>query len=169
MYFSKTKNYYNIITFSKTQTKNLGFYLCQTIIQNSLNKEKKRCIIIIEGIIGSGKTIFTKGIAKKLGIKTEVKSPTFLLLKTHQNKKQKLHHLDLYRLLDDKYDGEKQMKCFAIEIEELLENTDEGDIVVIEANQNIISFFNYWDFRIQIKVLNSKKRDILIEKNIDTL
>jgi tRNA threonylcarbamoyladenosine biosynthesis protein TsaE len=168
MFFLKTKNYYNITTFSEAQTKKLGFDLCKIIIQNYLNKEKKRCIIIIEGRIGAGKTIFTKGIAKKLCIKTEIKSPTFLLLKTHQNKEQKLHHLDLYRLLDDKYDYKKQMKYFSIEIEELLENTDEGDIVVIETNQNIISFFNYWDFRIQIKVLNSQKRDILIEKNIDT-
>lgn len=54
-------------------------------------------IIILEGELGAGKTTFTKGIAKALGIDEEVTSPTFVLMKEYEGRL-KLYHFDLYRI-----------------------------------------------------------------------
>jgi len=52
-------------------------------------------IIGLSGELGGGKTTFVKGLAKGLGIKEIVASPTFVLIKDYG----KLVHIDLYRLL----------------------------------------------------------------------
>lgn len=57
-------------------------------------------IVALRGGLGSGKTVFAKGIAKGLGIKDEVVSPTFALLKEYEGK-QTLYHFDLYRIEDE--------------------------------------------------------------------
>lgn len=153
---------YSTITLSELQTKHLGFSLCQTLLNKYVNLNKK-IYIIIEGRIGSGKTILTKGIAQKLGIREdEVTSPTFLLLKTYKNNIKNLHHLDLYRILDNKNEENDRL----IEIEELLENTYKGDIIVIETIINIMHLLDEWDYYIQIKVLDNKNRNIIIKQNI---
>lgn len=54
-------------------------------------------IIILEGQLGAGKTTFAKGLAKALGIKEEVTSPTFVLMKEYAGRL-KLYHFDLYRI-----------------------------------------------------------------------
>lgn len=56
--------------------------------------------VALYGGLGSGKTVFAKGIAKGLGIKDEVVSPTFTLLKKYEGK-QALYHFDLYRIDDE--------------------------------------------------------------------
>lgn len=57
-------------------------------------------IVALYGGLGAGKTVFTKGIAKGLGIVDEVVSPTFTLLKEYEGDK-KLFHFDLYRIEDE--------------------------------------------------------------------
>ncbi|RLC39044.1 tRNA (adenosine(37)-N6)-threonylcarbamoyltransferase complex ATPase subunit type 1 TsaE [Candidatus Falkowbacteria bacterium] len=63
-------------------------------------------IIGLIGDLGAGKTIFTKGLAKGLGVKKMVNSPTFVLMKIYdcQNHKtiKKLVHIDAYRLNSEK-------------------------------------------------------------------
>ena len=56
-------------------------------------------IVALIGNLGAGKTTFTKGIAKGLGVKDyrHVNSPTFVLIKEYQGKVP-LYHFDLYRL-----------------------------------------------------------------------
>lgn len=56
-------------------------------------------VILLDGNLSAGKTTITKGIAKALGVKGIVNSPTFTILKTYQGDKT-LYHLDLYRLND---------------------------------------------------------------------
>lgn len=55
-------------------------------------------VVLLEGDLASGKTTFTKGIAKGLGINAIIKSPTFNILKIYEENGYKLNHLDLYRL-----------------------------------------------------------------------
>ena len=54
------------------------------------------------GNLGAGKTIFTKGLAQGLGIKKNLTSPTFVLMKVYNIKKNKqikfLVHIDAYRI-----------------------------------------------------------------------
>ncbi|WP_033542632.1 tRNA (adenosine(37)-N6)-threonylcarbamoyltransferase complex ATPase subunit type 1 TsaE [Planococcus sp. CAU13] len=54
-------------------------------------------LLTLEGGLGAGKTTFTKGLAKGLGIKRMVNSPTFTILKQYSGNLE-LNHLDVYRL-----------------------------------------------------------------------
>ena len=57
--------------------------------------------LALTGNLGSGKTTFTKGLAKGLGVKNPeyVNSPSFVLMREYEGKA-KLYHFDLYRLDD---------------------------------------------------------------------
>lgn len=54
-------------------------------------------IITLSGDLGAGKTTFTKGLAKALGINATITSPTFTILKSYEEAVT-LHHIDAYRL-----------------------------------------------------------------------
>lgn len=54
-------------------------------------------ILTLEGDLGAGKTTFTKGLAKGLGIERNVNSPTFTILKQYEGRLN-LNHFDVYRL-----------------------------------------------------------------------
>jgi len=56
-------------------------------------------VITLEGDLGAGKTTFTKGLAKGLGITKTVNSPTFTIIKEYQGS-MPLYHMDVYRLKD---------------------------------------------------------------------
>jgi tRNA threonylcarbamoyladenosine biosynthesis protein TsaE len=65
-------------------------------------------IILLAGILGSGKTLFTKGIARGLGVPDwfYVSSPTFTLINEYVGSRLPLFHFDLYRLGSaDELDG----------------------------------------------------------------
>ena len=58
----------------------------------------KGTIISLVGDLGTGKTTFTKGFAKQLGIKDHVTSPTFKLVSEYHTTNYKLYHIDAYRM-----------------------------------------------------------------------
>ena len=62
-------------------------------------KLKKGGVVALIGDLGSGKTVFTKGIAKGLGVKNVryVNSPTFVVIKEYKGRIP-LYHFDLYRV-----------------------------------------------------------------------
>lgn len=62
-------------------------------------KLKANDILLLEGDLGVGKTVFTKGLAEGLGILRTVKSPTFNIVKEYDGSL-KLYHFDLYRIED---------------------------------------------------------------------
>ena len=59
-------------------------------------------IYLLTGPLGAGKTAFTQGLAKGLGLPSEVTSPTFILVAAHLagDMGLPLYHADLYRLTD---------------------------------------------------------------------
>ena len=57
-------------------------------------------IYTLDGDLGVGKTIFTKGIAKGLGIEEPVTSPTFTILQEYESGRMPLYHFDVYRIGD---------------------------------------------------------------------
>jgi tRNA threonylcarbamoyladenosine biosynthesis protein TsaE len=70
-----------------------------------LNSGKiKPRILCLYGDLGSGKTTFIQGLAKGLGIKKRVISPTFMLIRMYQQEhrtkciEQRFYHIDLYRI-----------------------------------------------------------------------
>ena len=54
-------------------------------------------VIALEGDLGAGKTTFTKGIARALGITKTVNSPTFTIIKEYHGS-MPLYHMDVYRM-----------------------------------------------------------------------
>jgi tRNA threonylcarbamoyladenosine biosynthesis protein TsaE len=60
---------------------------------------KKGDVVALIGELGSGKTVFAKGIAKGLGVKEAryVNSPTFVIIKEYAGR-MPLYHFDMYRL-----------------------------------------------------------------------
>src|SRR5574344_3110856 len=58
-------------------------------------------VIAMTGTLAAGKTTITKGIAKALGIKDTITSPTFCLISEYQGTKMPLYHMDVYRLDSD--------------------------------------------------------------------
>lgn len=57
-------------------------------------------VIVLAGELGAGKTAFTKGLAKALGVSEPVVSPTFTMAKEYRGRSLKLFHFDLYRIED---------------------------------------------------------------------
>lgn len=55
-------------------------------------------VVALFGDLGSGKTRFTKGISKGLGVKETVTSPTFTIINEHRDGRIPLFHFDCYRL-----------------------------------------------------------------------
>ena len=55
-------------------------------------------IVALIGDLGTGKTALTKYIAEGLGIKEEISSPTFTIVKEYKSGRLPLYHFDVYRL-----------------------------------------------------------------------
>lgn len=83
-----------IISQSDKQTEAFGFKLGRTCIGGE--------IFALSGDLGAGKTCLSQGIAKGLGLKTKVNSPTFVIMKMYKVSGHKsvkhLCHIDAYRL-----------------------------------------------------------------------
>ena len=58
-------------------------------------------VILLNGDLGAGKTAFSKGIAKALGVTNVVTSPTFTILNEHYGEILNFYHFDFYRLEDE--------------------------------------------------------------------
>ena len=81
-------------------------------------------IILLNGTLGAGKTVFVKGLAHALEIdEEEVTSPSFTLVNLYEGRL-RLYHLDLYRL------SEGAQAAHAVDLDELL--ADERAVIVIE-------------------------------------
>ena len=79
-------------------------------------------IIFLRGPIGAGKTVFVKGLAMALGLKSSPTSASFSLMKKYQNKSHRLFHIDLFRL--------EEGEVFNLGFEEMLE--DEKAVILAE-------------------------------------
>ena len=55
-------------------------------------------VYTLTGDLGVGKTIFTQGVAKGLGIKGAVNSPTFTILQVYEEGRLPFYHFDVYRI-----------------------------------------------------------------------
>jgi tRNA threonylcarbamoyladenosine biosynthesis protein TsaE len=55
-------------------------------------------VLILSGVMGAGKTTFTKGLARGLGATSPVSSPTYTYIHEYQTPKGTLVHIDAYRL-----------------------------------------------------------------------
>ncbi|MCX6393392.1 MAG: tRNA (adenosine(37)-N6)-threonylcarbamoyltransferase complex ATPase subunit type 1 TsaE [Solirubrobacterales bacterium] len=80
----------DIQTRSAQETEALGSELAQCFAGGNR--------VVLEGDLGSGKTVLVRGICRGLGVTAEVTSPTFTLAQRYENGRLPVSHLDLYRL-----------------------------------------------------------------------
>ena len=125
---------------------------------------EKQDVIILSGDLGAGKTTFTKGIAKGLGIDQMIKSPTYTIVREYEGRLP-LYHLDVYRIgndpdsidLDDFLYGEG---VTIIEWGELLDESLLGDYLLIsishhgDGRQLLIESFGPRSKEIQEEMVN---------------
>ena len=70
----------------------------QKVAKNLAKKPPPGSVIALIGELGAGKTTFTKGFAREMGVKDPVTSPTFKLVSEYKGKKYVLNHVDAYRM-----------------------------------------------------------------------
>ena len=61
---------------------------------------KPGMVISLTGDLGVGKTVFTEGLAKGLGIEEPVNSPTFTIVQVYEKGRLPMYHFDVYRIGD---------------------------------------------------------------------
>lgn len=88
-------------------------------------------LALLSGPLGAGKTYLAAAIARALGAKTAVTSPTFTLVHEHDTPRGLLLHVDLYRLLDAGPAGQGGLAAEVARLG-LRERRSEGAIVLVE-------------------------------------
>ncbi len=79
-----------IITNSPTETEAAGAALAQKLGPGA--------VIAFTGDLGAGKTAFTRGLARGLGVEERITSPTFTIVNEYEGGRLPLFHFDMYRL-----------------------------------------------------------------------
>ncbi len=139
-----------LISKSPRETQKIAADLAHKII-----KTKKGAIIALEGELGAGKTTFIKGFSKALGIKSKIKSPTFVLMKKYKvpGGTFNLYHLDCYRAGDH-----KDLKI--PELKEIMNMSH--NIVLIEWAERVEEILPKKHIKIHIDHIDKNKRKIQI-------
>ena len=110
-------------------------------------------VILLTGDLGAGKTVFAKGVAKALGVKSDVKSPTFTLCCEYDGDKLRLIHIDAYRLKN----GEEAEACGLDE-----KFGDKNAVCLIEWPSQIETVLPKNAIRVNIDRLSDNEREITI-------
>ncbi|MDP3762968.1 MAG: tRNA (adenosine(37)-N6)-threonylcarbamoyltransferase complex ATPase subunit type 1 TsaE [bacterium] len=109
-------------------------------------KTKKAPVVGLEGGLGAGKTVFAKGFARGLGLKEEMTSPTFILMRVFKAKKKNFFHIDTYR---DRIDFREFLK-------------DSRNILLVEWSDKVKKFLPRDYFKISFKVLGKNRRELTL-------
>lgn len=118
-------------------------------------KVKNGGIILLSGNLGSGKTTFTKFLAKNLGLNEfTVKSPTYTYIRQYKLKDRNFYHLDLYRINDQDLINQ--------EVKELIENS--SDIIVIEWAEKLSVPIDKKKIEINLTYINPTTRKIVLNE-----
>ncbi len=114
---------------------------------------KHSIVVALEGELGAGKTQFTKGFAKALGVKQSVTSPTFVLMKPYKIKRGTLYHIDAYRLKDHR-------DLITLGVGELIK--DRANILLIEWSDRVKKILPKKYTKVHIDHLDKTSRKISI-------
>ena len=160
------------LTTNPVQTKNLGEILAKEILtphhflkkgetcknrMKSGGGQKKALVIGLEGDLGGGKTTFLQGLAKGLGIKEKILSPSFVLIKKFgipHRFFQFFYHLDCYRI-------EKPKEILDLGFKEIISNPQ--NIIAIEWADRIKKIIPKGTIWISFEFVDKNKRKIMIK------
>ena len=138
----------DFITSSPTETEAIGERLGQILPAGT--------VIAYEGDLGAGKTAFTRGLARGLGIREPVTSPTYTIVNEYLSGRMPLFHFDMYRLAssDDLWD---------IGWEDYL---DRNGICAVEWSENVADALEN-ALVVRIEKIGDESRRITVEGGID--
>lgn len=145
----------NYLTNSALETKKAATEMAKQIL--GCKPKKKAFLIGLVGDLGGGKTTFVQGLAKGLGIKDKILSPTFVIMrkfKVSNSKFQAFYHVDCYRT-------EKSKEILSLGFGKIIQNPE--NIVAVEwadKVKNILPKTTTW---INFDFVNNKKRKITIQ------
>ncbi|MDD4298481.1 MAG: tRNA (adenosine(37)-N6)-threonylcarbamoyltransferase complex ATPase subunit type 1 TsaE [Bacilli bacterium] len=122
-----------------------------SIAQNIEAEKFPNMIICLEGDLGSGKTVFAKGLAVALGIEEVITSPTFNIIKEYTTGELPLYHMDVYRLNGD-------ITNLGLE-----EYYNKGGVVVIEWSDTIQDYLPNERLEIKIKIVDEDTRVLIFK------
>lgn len=117
------------------------------LAQNIESEKFPNMVICLQGELGSGKTVFTKGFASSLGIDETITSPTFNLVKEYVNGEMPLYHMDVYRL-EDGDDGTVGLSDYFTK----------GGVTIIEWSDLIEDILPEERLEIKFKVIDENTR-----------
>lgn len=107
-------------------------------------------VICLNGDLGVGKTIFTQGFAKGLGIEEPVNSPTFTIIQQYDSGRLPLYHFDVYRIGDiSEMDEVGYEDCFygdgvtLIEWSNMIEEILPEKLISVKIEKNLEKGFDY--------------------------
>lgn len=136
-----------IETFNAYDTERIGYELAKLMTNGG--------VILLDGDLGTGKTVFTKGIAKAIGIEGYITSPTFTLVNEYDGEK-KLSHFDLYRInsleeLDDIgfWDYIEEDSFVVIEWAKNIKDLNLEDRVSVNITKNLEKGLDYRNVKIE--------------------
>ncbi len=98
-------------------------------------------LLVLSGDLGAGKTTFTQGVGRGLGVEAHITSPTFTIVRSYEGRL-RLNHLDVYRLeqLDEVTD---------LGLSELL---DDGSVTLIEWGDRILPVLGQDHLEVRIRL-----------------
>jgi len=111
-------------SFSFKETEAVGESLARELLRAA--KKKSAAVIALSGDLGAGKTTFTQGFFRGLGLKKRAQSPTFIIMRRHaipKGKFENVFHIDAYRL-------KKAEHLAALEFNKIL--ADAKNIILME-------------------------------------
>lgn len=111
-------------------------------------------VVLLNGDLGVGKTVFTKGIALGLNVQDLITSPTFTIVREYDGERLKLYHFDMYRVEDED-------ELYELGLDEYF---NDNSVCVIEWNK--IKVKSDKVYTIDIKRINDTEREIVIDENI---
>ena len=114
--------------------------------------EKKAIVLALRGELGAGKTTFVQGLAKGLGIKEKITSPTFTIVKRFNN----FYHIDCYRI-------KKTKEILVLDFEEMISNPK--NIIAIEWADQIKEIMPKNTIWINFELINQTTRKISLSRS----
>ncbi len=133
-----------ILTHTPEETERAGEVLAKTLSAGA--------VVALYGYLGAGKTAFVRGMARGLGSKDRVTSPTFTIVNEYSGNLD-LFHFDMYRL-------KSSDELFDIGWEDYLSR---GGVCVVEWSENVADAFDGTEIKITIEKLSDTDRKITVE------
>lgn len=111
-------------------------------------------VLCLRGEMGVGKTVFTKGLCRALGVEDYVTSPTFTVVNEYDGENLRVYHFDMYRIEDED-------ELLEIGFEEYLLS---GGVCVIEWPQNVEGALPTHRMEIEIARCGENRRTITVRQ-----